>query len=94
MEMGRTRERTRLKTLRYVNARETDIASDRKIPGGTSVLGNTRVKVHSVLARRKDGKSLDEIASDQPSIPRAVFETAAIRARANPLAGLPKRPWH
>ena len=58
------------------------------------MLGNTRVKVHSVLARREDGKSLDEIASDHPSIPRAVFETSAIRARANPLVGLPKRPWH
>ncbi len=82
------------KALRYVNAQETHIVSNPEILGGTPVIAKTRITVYSVLARLEDGEGLNEIARDYPGVPREAFEAAAIYAKANPLMGRPKRPWH
>ncbi len=40
------------------------------------------------------GDTLDELAADNPDIPREAFEAALVYARTHPLVGRPGgRPW-
>ena len=80
--------------LRYIDARERYIVSDENILGGTPIIAGTRIPVYSILARMKEGETLDELCEDNPDIPREAIEAAAIYARSNPLRGRPSgRPW-
>ena len=80
--------------VRYRASRDAHIVSDPAILGGTPVIRDTRITVYSVLGRLQDGDSVDDLVADNPDIPRAAFEAAAIFARAHPLRGRPSgRPW-
>ncbi len=61
------------------------------IMGGLPVIRGTRITVHSVDARVCGGDSLDEIAQENPDIPREAFEAALHFARAHPLTPDRKR---
>ncbi len=77
------------RTDRYLRARETWIESVDGIKGGLPVIKGTRITVHSVEARLEHGDSLDEIACENPDLPREAFEAAVLFAKAHPLAGRP-----
>ena len=79
----------------YKAARDTYIVSDPDILGGTPVIKGTRITVYAVLGRLQDGETVDDLAHDNPDVPREAFEAAAIFAKAHPLRGRPSgRPWH
>jgi uncharacterized protein (DUF433 family) len=77
------------RTGRYLKARDAWIESVPGIKGGLPVIKSTRVTVHSVLARLAHGDSLDEIAAENPDLPREAFEAAVLFAKAHPLSGRP-----
>jgi uncharacterized protein (DUF433 family) len=77
------------RTDRYLKARETWIESVAGIKGGLPVIKGTRITVHSVEARLEHGDSLDEVAAENPDLPREAFEAAVLFAKAHPLAGRP-----
>ena len=80
--------------VRYRFSRDAHIVSDAGTLGGTPVIRDTRITVHSVLGRLNDGDSVDDLVADNPDIPREAFDAAAIYARAHPLRGRPVgRPW-
>ena len=80
--------------VRYKQSRDAHIVSDTGILGGTPVIRGTRMSVYSVLGRLQNGDSIDDLAADNPDIPRDAFEAAAIFARTHPLRGRPGgRPW-
>lgn len=80
--------------VRYRASRDAHIVFDPAILGGTPVIRGTRITVYSVLGRLQDGDSVDDLATDNPDVPREAFEAAAIFARAHPLRGRPSgRPW-
>lgn len=74
---------------RYLKARDAWIESVPGIKGGLPVIKGTRITVHSVLARLAHGDSLDEIAAENPDLPREAFEAAVLFAKAHPLSGRP-----
>ncbi len=84
------------RTDRYLRARETWIESVAGIKGGLPIIKGTRITVHSVEARLEHGDSLDDIAAENPDLPREAFEAAILFAKAHPLAGrppnIPRRP--
>lgn len=80
---GTALERTR----RYVVARDAWISACDDIKGGLPVVRGTRITVHSVEARMRGGDSLEDIAAENPDIPREAFEAALLFARTHPLAG-------
>ena len=50
--------------------------------------------VYSVLGRIDHGDTIDEIAGDNPDIPREALEAAIVYARAHPLVVRPGgKPW-
>ena len=58
------------------------------------MIKGTRMTVYSVLGRLQHGDAIDDLAEDNPDIPRDAFEAAAIFAKAHPLRGRPSgRPW-
>lgn len=73
----------------YLTARDRWIDSVVGIKGGLPIIKGTRITAHSVEARLKAGDCLDDIAAENPDLPREAFEAAAIFARAHPLAGRP-----
>lgn len=77
------------RTDRYLRAREIWIDSVPGIKGGLPVIKGTRLTVHSIEARLEHGDSLDDIAAENPDLPREAFETALLFARAHPLSGRP-----
>jgi uncharacterized protein (DUF433 family) len=77
------------RTDRYLRARETWIESVEGIKGGLPVIKGTRITVHSVGARLEHGDSLDDIAAENPDLPREAFEAAVLFAKSHPLAGRP-----
>lgn len=77
------------RTGRYLRARDAFIESVPGIKGGLPVIKGTRLTVHSILARLAHGDSLDEIAAENPDLPREVFEAAVLFAKAHPLSGRP-----
>ncbi len=77
------------RTERYLRARETWIESVAGIKGGLPVIKGTRITVHSIEARIEHGDSLDEVAAENPDLPREAFEAAVLFAKAHPLAGRP-----
>ena len=55
------------------------------IKGGAPVIKGTRITVHAVEARLLNGDSLDEIAAENPDVPREAFAAAvALRQSASP----------
>jgi uncharacterized protein (DUF433 family) len=79
---------------RYCSARDRYITVDEDIKGGTPVIRGTRMTVYSVLGRIERGDTVDDLAAENPDIPREAFEAAVLYARANPLVGRPGgRPW-
>ncbi len=80
--------------VRYKELRDTHIVSDTALLGGTPVIRGTRMSVYSVLGRLQNGDSMDDLAAENPDIPRDAFEAAVIFARTHPLRGRPGgRPW-
>ena len=80
--------------VRYKESRDAHIVSDTDILGGTPVIRGTRISAYAVLGRLQNGDSIDDLAADNPDIPREAFEAAAIFARAHPLRSRPGgRPW-
>ena len=75
--------------VRYRASRDAHIVSDPETLGGTPVIRGTRITVYSVLGRLQDGESINDLAADNPDVPREAFEAAAIFARAHPLRGRP-----
>jgi uncharacterized protein (DUF433 family) len=73
----------------YLTARDRWIDSVVGIKGGLPIIKGTRITAHSVEARLKAGDRLDDIAAENPDLPREDFEAAAIFAKAHPLAGRP-----
>lgn len=73
----------------YLRARENWIESVAGIKGGLPVIKGTRLTVHSIEARLAHGDSLDDIAAENPDLPREAFEAAILFARAHPLSGRP-----
>ena len=56
------------------------------VMGGLPVIRGTRITVHSIDARVCGGDSLDDIARENPDIPREAFEAALRFARTHPIA--------
>ena len=83
-----TRRRSAERTDRYLSARDAWIESVAGIKGGLPVIKGTRITVHSVI-RLSHGDSFDDIASENPDLPREAFEAAVLFARAHPLPGRP-----
>lgn len=77
------------RTERYLRSRETWIESVAGIKGGLPVIKGTRITVHSIEARLEHGDSLDDVAAENPDLPREAFEAAVLFAKAHPLAGRP-----
>jgi uncharacterized protein (DUF433 family) len=77
------------RTDRYLSARDAWIESVAGIKGGLPVIKGTRITVHSVESRLSHGDSFDDIASENPDLPREAFEAAVLFARAHPLPGRP-----
>lgn len=79
---------------RYRKARDLYIATDADILGGTPVIAGTRITVHAVLGRLRDGDTVDDLMDDYPDVPREAFEAAELYAKAHPLRGRPSgKPW-
>jgi uncharacterized protein (DUF433 family) len=88
--VGGAVERVRI----YLRNRHEHIDVQPGIKGGTPVIRGTRMTVYAVAGRLDHGDSLDEVASDNPDLPRAALEAAVLYARAHPLVGRPGgRPW-
>lgn len=83
--VARTEERWRL----YRAARDM-VVSDPEILSGTPVLAGTRIPVHDIAASVDAGLGPDRIAAAYPSLSKAQIDSAALFARANPLAGRPR----
>lgn len=82
------------RAARYARARDAHIVSDPEIKGGTPVVRGTRMTVYSVRGRVDGGETLDDVAEDNPDLPREALEAAVIYARTHPLRGRPSgRPW-
>lgn len=77
------------RTERYLRARDQWIDSVPGIKGGLPVVKGTRMTVYSIEARLAHGDSLDEIAEENPDLPREAFEAAVLFAKAHPLPGRP-----
>lgn len=70
------------------------IVEDEGIKGGTPCIRGTRMTVYSVLGRVDHGDTIDEIAEENPDIPREALEAAVVHARAHPLVVRPGgKPW-
>lgn len=70
------------------------IVEDEGIVGGTPCIRGTRMTVYSVLGRVDHGDTVDEIAEENPDIPREALEAAIVHARAHPLIVRPGgKPW-
>ena len=79
---------------RYRVTRDSSIAIDETIKGGTPVIRGTRMTVYSVLGRVEHGDTIDDILGDNPDLSREALEAAIIYARTHPLMGRPGgRPW-
>ncbi|MGJ0531914.1 DUF433 domain-containing protein [Methylocystis sp.] len=63
------------------------IESVPEIKGGMLVIKGTRITVHAVKARLLNGDSLDEIAAENPDLPREALAAAVLFAKAHPLPG-------
>lgn len=63
------------------------IESVPEIRGGAPIIKGTRITVHAVEARLLHGDSLDEIAAENPDVPREAFVAAVLFAKAHPLRG-------
>jgi excisionase family DNA binding protein len=87
VELGKLTGDVLERTLRYVKARDAWIASVEGIKGGLPVIRGTRITVHSVEARARRGERIDDIANENPDIPREAFEAAVVFAKTHPLAG-------
>ena len=74
---------------RYLRARDAWIESVPGIKGGLPVIRGTRLTVHAIEARIAHGDSLDEIAAENPDLPREALEAALLFAKAHPLPGRP-----
>ena len=57
------------------------------------MLRGTRITVHGVAQRIKDGDSVETLLEDYPDLPAEAFETARVYARAHPRRGRPTAPW-
>ena len=80
--------------VRYKELRDAHIVSDTHVLGGTPVICGTRMSVYAVLGRLQNGDDMDDLAAENPNIPRDAFEAAAIFAWTHPLRGRPGgRPW-
>jgi uncharacterized protein (DUF433 family) len=73
---------------RYKAFRDAYMVSDPETLGGPMIRG-TQITVYSVLGRLQDGESVDDLAADDPDVPREAFEAAVIFARTHPLRGRP-----
>jgi uncharacterized protein (DUF433 family) len=69
-----------------VYARDAWIESVPGIKGGAPVIKGTRITAHAVETRLSHGDSLDEIAAENPDLPREAFEAAVLFAKAHPLS--------
>lgn len=78
---------------RYADARDRWIEISSEVKGGEPVLRGTRITVHGVAQRIKDGDSVETLLEDYPDLPAEAFETARVYARAHPRRGRPTAPW-
>jgi uncharacterized protein (DUF433 family) len=82
------------KTEKYRVARDTFIAIDEDIKGGTPVIRGTRMTVYAILGRVEHGDTVEDILEENPDLTRDAIEAAIIYARTHPLVGRPGgRPW-
>jgi uncharacterized protein (DUF433 family) len=79
------------RTHRYLSARDAWLEGVPGIKGGLPVIKGTRMTVHSILARLVHGDSLEDIAAENPDLPREAFEAAVVFAKAHPLPGRPAK---
>ncbi|WP_195838302.1 DUF433 domain-containing protein [Methylocystis rosea] len=67
------------------DVRDAWIESIPEIKGGAPVIKGTRITAYAIEARLLHGDSLDEIAAENPDIPREAFVAALLFAKAHPL---------
>ena len=70
-----------------VDVRGAWIESVPEIKGGAPVIKSTHIVVHAVEMRLLHRDSLDEIAAENPDLPREAFAAAVLFAEAHPLPG-------
>lgn len=88
---GRSLGRWQALLRTYADDRDRYVVADPAIMGGAPVIRGTRIPVYSILARLEGGDTVDDLVADDPAIPRAAFETAAVYARTHPRRGRPMR---
>lgn len=94
LDLGRLVGDAMERAERYRVDRDAWIINDEGIMGGTPVIRGTRMTVYSVLGRIEHGDALDEIAAENPDVPRDALMSALTYARAHPFVGRPGgRPW-
>jgi excisionase family DNA binding protein len=84
-------EEARRRAERYAGLREKWIVNDPDIKGGEPVIRGSRVSVHTLASRIRQGESSAVLDEDFPHIPAEAREVAVQYARANPRRGRPKR---
>jgi uncharacterized protein (DUF433 family) len=78
----------------YGEIRDRLIVEDEEVLGGAPVIRGTRIGVHAVLGRIKDGDTIEDVLCDHPALSKEAVEAAITYARAHPLVGRPGgRPW-
>jgi uncharacterized protein (DUF433 family) len=71
------------------------VVTDPEIMGGQPVFRGTRVPVHLISERLRQGETRDRLREDFPRITDEMIQLAPIYAAAHPLRGRPpKQPWH
>ena len=70
---------------RYRDARDRCIATHPE--GGAPLVAGTGLTVHAVLARLRDGATLEDLAAEHPHVPPRAFAAAQIYATTHPLRG-------
>ena len=77
---------------RYREARDRYIASDPE--GGAPLVAGTRLTVHAVMGRLRDGDTVEDLAAQHPEVPPRAFAAAELYAKTHPLRGRPSgRLW-
>lgn len=94
LDVGRLVGDSAERAHRYAGDRDRFIDRNAAIKGGTPVIRGTRMTVYAVLGRIEHGETLEDVATDNPDIPRRALEAAIVFARTHPLVGRPGgRPW-
>jgi|SRR5579885_500509 len=82
IDVGRLVGHAMGRSQRYRIMRDTWIAIDESVVGGTPVIRGSRVNVFSVFGRVQHGETISDIRADNPDLPRKAIEAALIYDRA------------